>query len=64
MNGQNAVYRIVGMRFGRVMHIDLHGQPDNKRLVIQPTPYTGEGIIVIHYAPTTDGQVGRLRLVR
>jgi hypothetical protein len=64
MSGQNAVYRIVGLRFGRVMHIDLHGNPNDKRLVIQPVAYTGPGVIVSEDAPSSDGQVGRLRLVR
>ncbi len=63
-SGSNAVFRIVSMRFGRVMHIDLHGNPNDKRLVIQPVAYTGPGVIVVPDAQPTDGQVGRLRLVR
>jgi len=63
-SGSNAVYRMVGMRFGRVMCIDLHGNPNDKRLVIQPVAYTGAGVIVTTNAPSSDGQVGRLRLVR
>jgi hypothetical protein len=63
-SGSNAVYRIVDMRFGRVMHVDIHGNPNHKRIVIQPVAYTGPGVIITDDAPSSDGQVGRLRLVR
>ena len=62
--GANTEYRVVGLRFGRVMCIDLQGSPNNKRLVIQPVAYTGPGVLVSATAQSTDGQVGRLRLVR
>jgi hypothetical protein len=62
--GANAEYRVVGLRFGRLMSIDLQGDPNNKRLVIQPVAYTGPGVLVSPTAQSTDGQVGRLRLVR
>jgi len=63
-NGANSVYRIVDLRFGRVMTIDLHGNPNNKRLIIQPVAYTGPGVVVHDYAPSSNGQVGALRIVR
>ncbi|MBP7744917.1 MAG: hypothetical protein KA383_02220 [Phycisphaerae bacterium] len=63
-NGANAVYRIVDLRFGRVMTIDLHGNPNHKRLLIQPVAYTGPGVVVHHDAPSSNGQVGALRIVR
>jgi len=62
--GSNAVYRIVDMRFGRVMHVDTQGNPHHRRVVVQPVAYTGPGVIVITNAPSSNGQVGRLRLVR
>lgn len=64
LDGQNAIYHIVDMRFGRIMHIDLTGAPKTKRLVIQPVAYTGPGIVVHDYAPSSRGQVGALRIVR
>jgi hypothetical protein len=63
-SGSNAVYRLVDMRFGRVMCVDFQSSPDNKRLVIQPLAYTGPGVGVRACASSTHGQVGRLRLVR
>ncbi len=63
-NGSNATYRIVDIRFGRVMHVDLHGNPNDKQLVVQPVAYTGPFVFVREYAESTDGQVGKLYLVR
>ncbi len=63
-SGSNAVYRNVGIRVGRLVHIDLHGSPDNKELVIQPVAYNGEVVIVREYAASTNGQMGRLMLVK
>jgi Flp pilus assembly protein TadG len=64
LTGSNAVFRIVDVRFGRVMYVDLNGNPNDKCLVIQPVAYTGQGVFVDVNAPSSDGQVGRLRLVR
>ncbi|HEY3245649.1 MAG TPA: TadG family pilus assembly protein [Phycisphaerae bacterium] len=64
LQGSNVIYTIVGMRFGRVMHIDLTGSPNNKRLVIQPVPFTGPGVETNPSAPSTNGQVGVFSLVR
>jgi len=63
-DGAVTIYRIVDLRFGRVMHIDLTGAPSTKRLVLQPVAYTGPGVIVIEDAPSSDGQVGVVVLVR
>lgn len=63
-SGSNAVYRNVGIRVGRIMHIDLTGSPNNKELVIQPVSYIGEVVIVADYAASTNGQMGRLMLVK
>jgi hypothetical protein len=62
--GANAMYTIVGIRFGRVMHIDLTGNPNNKRLVIQPLAFTGPGVQTDPSAPSSNGQVGVFSLVR
>ena len=64
LQGQSATFEVVGIRFGRIMDVDLHGRPDNKRLVIQPMAYTGAGIYVSPEAPSTNGLVGIALLVR
>ncbi len=61
--GSNTVYRNVGVRFGRIMEIQLTGSMNNKRLVIQPTAYTGASVIVSESAPSSGGLAGRIRLV-
>ncbi len=63
-SGENAIYRNVGIRAGRVMHIDLHGAPNSKELIIQPVAFTGGQVIVSASAPSTNGQMGRLMLVK
>ena len=63
-HGANTTYRIVDVRFARVMYVDLHGNPENKQIMVQPVAYTGPGVIVRHYADSSGGQVGSLRLVR
>ena len=63
LGGANAIFQIVGIRFGRIMGIDLHGNPDNKQLVIQPMAYTGAGVKVSPGAPSTNGLVGIALLV-
>jgi len=60
--GANTIFNIVGMRFGRVMEVDLHG--GDKAIVIQPAAYYGPDILTSPYVPTTDRTVGRLELVR
>ncbi len=61
-NGANAVYIIVGMRFGRLMLVDLHG--GDKSIVVQPVPYYGPDIITSPNAPSTDRLISFLGLVR
>ena len=60
--GANTVFHVVGMRFGRVMKVDLLG--GGKAIVIQPAPYYGPEILTSPYVPATDRTVGRLELVR
>jgi hypothetical protein len=62
--GSNAVFTIVGIRFGRVMEVDLSGSPENKRLVLQPVVYSDDGVRVDPDAPGTGGLVGRVVLVQ
>ena len=60
--GANTVFNVVGMRFGRVMKVDLNG--GDKAIVIQPAPYYGQEIQTSPYVPSTDKTIGRLELVR
>ena len=48
--------------FARVMHVDLSGS--DKRMVIQPVAYDGPGVWVEDQAPSSQGQAGRLALVK
>lgn len=64
LSGSNAIYNIVGMRFGRVMDIRLTGPPHQRGLFIQPITYVGGGVTVSPDAPSSNGEVGRLVLVR
>lgn len=63
-NGSNAVYKISGIRFGRVMAVEFTGNPNQRALVLQPVSYTSDAIIIHDEAPSTDGQLGRIALVR
>lgn len=61
-NGSHVVYRNVGIRFGRVMEVELTG--NEKRLVIQPAAVTSETVIVDERAPSSDGRAGRVILIK
>jgi len=60
--GSNAIYTIVGMRYGRVMDVRLTGQ--NKTLVLQHVQYAGQDVVTDPGAPTTDLEACRLMLAR
>lgn len=60
--GNNLVYRNVGLRFGRIMAVDL--QSGNKKLVVQPVSYTSRAVVVSGSAPSSNGLVGRVVLVK
>ena len=63
--GSNAVFTIVGIRFGRVMMMDMQGSAHSgKVIVIQPEPYYGSDILTSPNAPTTNRLVGSTKLVR
>ena len=63
-SGSNTVYNIVGMRWGRVMHVDLSGGPSNQGVWIQPVSFSGTGVRTELLAPSSGGAVGRPTLVR
>lgn len=62
--GSNTEYTIVGMRFGRIVDVNLTGNPDNRTLTIQPVAYSDENVITNNNAPSSNGQVQRLQLVK
>lgn len=62
--GSNSVYTIEGIRFGRVMDIQLTGPPSGIGLWIQPTTYAGSGVIVGPEGLSSGGMAGRLVLAR
>lgn len=64
LSGANATYTISEMRFGRVMAIRLTGPPSLRGLYIQPVSYVGSDVIIDPAAPSTNGLMGRLVLVR
>ncbi len=63
-NGSNAEFRIVDIRFGRLMEVNLTGNPGDKRVVIQPLPYSGPGVVSRPGAQSSGGMVFTMRLVR
>lgn len=62
--GSNTDFRIVGIRFGRLMDERLVGGPVHQGIWIQPVIYAGNGLRVDKNAPSSGGLVGRLVLVR
>lgn len=63
-NGSNATFNITGIRFGRIMHVDMSGNAEDKGVYIQPVVYTDQSIWVTNSAQSTSGTVGRVRLVQ
>jgi Flp pilus assembly protein TadG len=61
-SGSNALYTLVGIRFGRVMYVKIIGQ--HKEVVVQPIHYEGPGVLTDPSAPGTDLYASQLRLVR
>ena len=62
--GSNTVYRVVGMRFGRVMNVALQISSKSRGLWIQPMTYDGPGVFTRKEAPTSNGAAGTIVLVR
>lgn len=42
--GSNSEFHIIDLRFGRLFEVDLTGNGDNKRIVLQPEAYSGPGL--------------------
>ncbi len=63
-NGSNATFNITGIRFGRIMQVDLGGSKAEQGVYIQPVVYTDQSIWVTNSAQSTSGTVGRVRLVQ
>ncbi len=63
-NGANTVYTIRGMRWGRVMDVNLTGGPKNSIFAIQPVFFSGSGVRTGIYAPSSGGAAGQLVLAR
>lgn len=64
LNGSGATFTNTGVRFGRLMRVDLNGAPQNKCVVVQPVPFVDDSVIIKENVPPSDGQVGRCILVR
>ncbi|MHC4066046.1 MAG: pilus assembly protein TadG-related protein [Planctomycetota bacterium] len=62
--GANAIYTVVQLRFGRVMEVDLLGNPAERRVVVQPMIYSGPGVRTSADGASSGGLVGRLVMVR
>ncbi len=62
--GSNAVYKISGLRFGRLMHVDLSGSVSSRGLWIQPITYGGPGVFTDVNVASSGGTAGRVALVR
>lgn len=63
-SGSGTTYRITGIRFARVMDVNLKGSSSQRGLWVQPVTYLGPGVIIISGAPTSDGVAGRIVLAR
>lgn len=53
---------IVDLRFARLMEVDLSGNPTEKRIVIQPMPYSEPGVETQPNAPRSQGRVWKTKL--
>lgn len=63
-NGRKALYNITTVRFARVMYVCASDHHHDRRLVIQPVAYDGPGVWTEDQAPSSQGQAGRLALVK
>jgi len=62
-NGSGAIYNIVGIRWVRVMDVNLQDAKVNRGLWLQPVAYTCDGVIVGD-VPSSDGVAGKIVLAR
>jgi len=63
-SGANTVYRITGIRFVRVMNVELQGSSSSQGLWLQPVSYSGPGVVTAAGAPSSGGAAGKMVLVR
>ena len=60
--GSNAVYNITGIRFGRLVYVQIQG--NKTKIIVQPVVYSGPGIRLDSAAPPfPDSLIGRVVLV-
>ena len=64
VSGANTSYTMSDLRFGRIMAVRLRGQPSERGVYIQPVTYVGNGVRTSPDAPSSNGQIGRIMLVR
>ena len=62
--GSLTEYRITRMVFARVMGVMLQGAMPKRGVWLQPAPYAGGGVRTHPDAPSSNGMVGKLILVR
>jgi hypothetical protein len=60
-SGANTTYRIVGVRFARLMSVSL--KSGTKYVWMQPTTYVGSGVLTHASAPSSGGTAGMCVLV-
>lgn len=63
-NGANATFAISGVRYGRIVEVNLIGDLKERSLTIQPVPMTLENLILNQNAPSCDRHLGRVMLVQ
>jgi hypothetical protein len=61
-SGAGTTYQISGVRFVRIMAVNLGGRP--RYLKVQPAIYIGDGVILDPDAPSTGGLIGQVILAR
>ncbi len=62
--GENTIFVITAIRFGRIMHVDILGPPSQRSVSIQPVAWTDGNVILDPTAPSTGGLLGKLVLVK
>ena len=62
--GSNTTYTITGLRFGRLLQVDLTTAKKARRIIVQPVVYAGSDVDVNPLAPRSGGLIGRLMLLR
>jgi Flp pilus assembly protein TadG len=63
-SGSNVVYKVIGIRWGRVMHAALQTSAKDRGVWIQPVTYDGPGVFTHLNAPPSWGAAGRVVLSR